>query len=75
MKAILTKKGAKRLELRGMAGKQVEISDVRVRPWGSKGATLWINGHVYAQSVHVYTPGHGKDCALILLGQEQYHHA
>ena len=49
MKAILTKKGAKRLELRGMAGKQVEISDVRVRPWGSKWATLWINGHVYAQ--------------------------
>jgi hypothetical protein len=65
VKAILTRKGAKRLGLRGRAGTIVDVWDVRTMPWGVRmGAT------VYAMATQIYTPGHGKDCALIPIGSD-----
>ncbi len=66
MKAILTHKGARRLGVPNRANTIVDITDLRVMPWGSRNATLWVDGVIVAGSVPVYTPNHGKDCELIL---------
>jgi hypothetical protein len=67
MKAILTRKGARRHGLRGMGNKVVSVTDLRTMPFGSRNATVLVDGKAVARSVHVYTPEHGKNCGLILL--------
>jgi hypothetical protein len=67
MKAILTHKGARRYGLHSMGNKIVDVADLRTMPWGSRNVTVLVNGKIVARSAQVYTPGHGKDCGLILL--------
>lgn len=69
MKAILTRKGARRFGMLGRAGKIVDVTDLRTMPWGSRHAKLWYDGKLRTTGAQVYTPGHGKDCALILLDE------
>ena len=67
MKAMLTKKGARRYGLHGKAGAIFEVTDLRTMPWGSRNATLLVDGKLRVLNAQVYTSGHGKDCGLILL--------
>ena len=67
MKAILTRKGARRYGLHGMGNRIVDVADVRTMPWGSRNATVIVNGKAIDRSASVYTLGHGKDCGLILI--------
>jgi len=70
MKAIITKKGARRYSLHGMAGRVVEVDNLRTYPKGSQFCRL-VTPKWTLPTVHVYTPGHGENCALILLGEQR----
>jgi hypothetical protein len=65
MKAILTRKGARRLFRPDLANKEVEITDICTMPWGARMASIKVHGTVIARSMQLYTPNHGKNCALI----------
>jgi hypothetical protein len=64
MKAILTRKGARRIRRPDLANKEVDITDIRTMPWGGRNATVIHNGKVLGRSIQLFTPGHGKNCSL-----------
>lgn len=70
MKAILTPKGAKRINMLRYANKEVDIANLRTMPWGSRKADVIINGITVARKISVYTKNHGKDCAIIIEGEK-----
>jgi hypothetical protein len=70
MKAILTTKGARRIARPNMANREVEVTDLRTMPWGTRNATVIIDGVIVARGMHVYTEGaNNENYALMLTGK------